>query len=106
MSSVRPKLSPDTPKIVTAWNARTGRTIYRDAAGDWSEDISAADVLVGEAADAALAAANADQTRANDPYLTEVSDEGEIAGREILRETIRATGPTVHRHFGKQAGNV
>ncbi len=106
MSSVRPKLKPETPKIVTAWNARTGRTIYRTQSGDWSEDITDAVVLVGEDADNALAEAEKDQTRANDPYVMEAAPEGGVTGRETLRETIRAQGPTVHKHFGKQAGNT
>ena len=106
MSSVRPKLKPETPKVVTAWNARTGRTIYRTATGDWSETVADAAVLTGDAADEALAAAQKDQIRANDPYHMEVSGEGRIAGRETVRETIREKGPTVHPHFGKQAGNA
>ena len=43
MTSVRPKLKPDTPKVVTAWDSRSGRTIYLTESGDWTE-------LVGEAA--------------------------------------------------------
>ncbi len=105
MSSVRPKLKPDVPKVVTAWNPHTGRTVYRTASGDWSENVSEAEVMVGDAATDALASAEADQLRANDPYLMEVSETGEITGRETLRETIRASGPTVHAHFGRQAGN-
>ena len=31
--------------------------------------------------------------------------DGAVAGRETIRETIRAKGPTTHLHFGKQAGN-
>lgn len=106
MSSVRPKLKPDTPKLVTAWNVRTGRTIYLTAAGDWSENVADGAVLSGDAAEVALAAACKDQLRANDPYFMEAAPEGGVTGRETLRETIRAVGPTVHPHFGRQAGNA
>ena len=105
MSSVRPKLKPATPKAVTAWNAQTGRTIWRTASGDWSDNIADAEVLTGEDAEAALAAANADQTRANDPYFQEVTADGQVTGRETLRETIRVKGPTVHPELGRQADN-
>ena len=35
----------------------------------------------------------------------QVSPEGAVDGRETIRETIRARGPTNHPLFGKQAGN-
>jgi hypothetical protein len=40
-----------------------------------------------------------------DPYFMQVTPEGKVAGRETIRETIRARGPTNHPMFGKQAGN-
>ncbi len=103
MSSVRPRLSPETPKVVTSWDVRTGAVIYRTPAGDWDNDISRAEILSGDAADAALATASADEGHSVDPYLMEVSDTGAVTGRETLRETIRAEGPTVHPHFRKSA---
>jgi len=59
-------------------------------------------------ADAALAAATTELVR-NEfvaPYLFEVR---EVDGKIVPvkeREIIRAAGPTVHRHTGKQAGQV
>ena len=106
MNSVRPKLKPAIPKVVTGWNTQTGRTVYLTAQEDWSEDIADAAVFTGDAADHALTFAEEDQTRVNDPYVTEVDENGQIAGREVLRETIRAKGPTIHPDLGKQAGNA
>ena len=63
-------------------------------------------LATGDAADHALTFAEEDQTRVNDPYVTEVDENGQIAGREVLRETIRAKGPTIHPDLGKQAGNA
>lgn len=103
MTSVRPKLAPQTPKIVTAWNVLTGRTVYRNANGLWSEDIREAEILSGEAADRTLDIAKGEEQRILDPYLMEVSENGEVSGRETLRETIRARGPTTHPQFGKLA---
>ena len=54
MSSVRPKLGPATPKVVTAWDVGTGATVYRTANGEWSGQIADADVLTGDDADKAL----------------------------------------------------
>ena len=36
MSSVRPKLKPETPKSVTAWETASGRTVWMDADGNWA----------------------------------------------------------------------
>ncbi|MAI90762.1 DUF2849 domain-containing protein [Ponticaulis sp.] len=106
MSSVRPKLGPDVPKVITAWDVATGATVYRTQSGDWSQDLSDAETVTGEAADKALSAAVTDETRILDPYVMEVSDEGGVAGRETLRETIRATGPTTHPDFHKAERGV
>ncbi|MDZ4759787.1 MAG: DUF2849 domain-containing protein [Alphaproteobacteria bacterium] len=105
MSSERPKLGPDIPKVVTGWDTRTGRVVYLTATRDWSEALTDAAVMSGPAALEALAVAATDQTRAADPYLMQVTPEGAVAGRETIRETIRARGPTNHPMFGKQAGN-
>ena len=63
-------------------------------------------MVVGEAADAALEAAQGDELRILDPYVMEVTEDGEVTGRETLRETIRATGPTTHAEFHKAARGV
>jgi hypothetical protein len=105
MSSARPKLAPATPKVVTAWDTVTGRTVYLTAARDWSEELGDAEVLTGEAAEQALAFALGDERRATDPYFMQVTAQGGVDGRETIRETIRAKGPTTHPMFGKQAGN-
>lgn len=105
MSSERPKLAPETPKVVTAWLSTTGRVVYLTARRDWSEDLSDAEVIVGPQGPEILAWAAQDQTRVADPYFMQVTPDGKVAGRETIRETIRARGPTNHPMFGKQAGN-
>ena len=105
MSSERPKLGPDIPKVVTAWISATGRVVYLTADRNWSEDLGDAEVLTGVGANDVLDWASKDQTRVSDPYFMQVSADGKVAGRETLRETIRERGPTNHLMFGKQAGN-
>lgn len=105
MSSERPKLGPDIPKVITAWNSQTGRVVYLTKDRSWSEELADAEVLTGAGAAEVLAWAAKDQTRATDPYFMQVTPEGRVAGRETIRETIRAQGPTNHPMFGKQAGN-
>jgi uncharacterized protein DUF2849 len=105
VSSERPKLGPDIPKVITAWLSATGRVVYLTKDRNWSEDLPDAEVFTGPAAIEILAWAAKDQTRVADPYFMQVTPDGKVAGRETIRETIRATGPTTHRHFGKQAGN-
>ena len=95
MTSVRPKLKPDTPKTVTAWNTATGNVVWMRADQSWTEDASEVGVFTGDAAEAALEHAKTQEGSITDPYFMEVTEEGEVAGRETLRETIRANGPTV-----------
>ena len=105
MSSERPKLGPEIPKVITSWLSQTGRVVYLTPQRAWSEALSDAEVFTGPAASDVLAWAAKDQTRVADPYFMQVTPDGKIAGRETIRESIRATGPTTHRNFGKQAGN-
>ncbi len=95
MTSVRPKLKPEMPKAVTAWDTASGHVVYRTADGGWTTDPAALGVFTGNAAEAELAGALAEEGRVTDPYFMEVAPDGTISGRETLRETIRANGPTV-----------
>ena len=105
MSSDRPKLGPDIPKVITAWLSATGRVVYMTKDRGWSENLADAEVLTGSGASDTLAWAATDQTRVSDPYFMQVTPDGKVAGRETIRETIRERGPTNHPMFGKQAGN-
>jgi hypothetical protein len=105
VSSERPKLAPETPKVITAWLSTTGRVVYLTRDRDWSEDLANAEVLTGAGASDILSWATKDQKRVADPYFMQVSPDGKVAGRETIRETIRSRGPTTHPMFGKQAGN-
>jgi len=102
VSSERPKLSDTTPRAITGWDTLTGRVVYLTRERSWSPDLSEAEVFTGPASDV-LALAKADQTRATDPYFMQVTPAGEVAGREILRETIRLNGPTCHPDFQRGA---
>ena len=95
MSSVRPRLKPETPKTITGWETPTGRTVWLTQDGTWSHDSADLVVLTGAAAETALAEALTQEIIVTDPYFMEVSADGKIAGRETLRESIRASGPTV-----------
>ncbi|NQY13913.1 MAG: DUF2849 domain-containing protein [Henriciella sp.] len=95
MTSVRPKLKPETPKTVTAWETATGNVVWLRADQTWTQDLEEIGVFTGEAAEAALAAAKTQEGSITDPYFMEVTADGEVAGRETLRESIRANGPTV-----------
>tara|TARA_R110000803_G_scaffold120406_1_gene188500 strand:- start:296 stop:601 length:306 start_codon:yes stop_codon:yes gene_type:complete len=95
MSSVRPKLKPETPKSVTAWETASGRTVWMDADGNWTADAARIAAFTGDEAEAHLARALKQEGVVTDPYFMEVTETGAIAGRETLRETIRVNGPTV-----------
>lgn len=104
MTSVRPKLKPDTPKTVTAWDTSTGVVVYMTKDMLWTSDPAELAVFTGEAGEAALSAALQQEGKVTDPYFMEVTEDGAITGRETIRERIRAEGPTVHPQFAKTGG--
>ena len=95
MTSVRPKLKPETPKTVTAWETASGKVVWLRAGLTWTQDASEIGVFTGNAAEDALAAAKTQEGAITDPYFMEVTEDGKVAGRETLRESIRANEPTV-----------
>ncbi|MEL7042589.1 MAG: DUF2849 domain-containing protein [Pseudomonadota bacterium] len=95
MTSVRPKLKPDTPKTVTAWDTATGKVVWLRQDETWTDDAREMGVFTGDDAEAALARAQTQEGKITDPYFMEVTEDGKVSGRETLRETIRANGPTV-----------
>ena len=62
MSSERPKLAPDTPKVITAWLSATGRSVYLTRDRNWSEDLADAEVHTGIGANDILAWAASDHS--------------------------------------------
>ena len=96
------------PQMLTANRLRDGDVLYRKASG-WVPMLADGEVYPDQAsADAALAAATAELAKniVVAPYLFEVR---EVNGKTVPvkeREIIRAAGPTVHPHTGKQAGQV
>ena len=78
-------------------------------ASGWVLFLADGEVYADQAsADAALAAANAELVHNNfvAPYLFEVREQNGKIVPVKEREIIRAAGPTVHPHTGKQAGQV
>jgi hypothetical protein len=98
--------------MLTANRLRDGDVLYRKGSF-WVLMLADAEVYPDQAsADAALAAATAETVR-NEiiaPYLFEVREVNGPEGVKIVpvkeREIIRAAGPTVHLHTGKQAGQI
>jgi hypothetical protein len=95
MSSARPKIAETAPRVVTAWDTRTGRVVYWAGDARWTGALAQAKVLNAPEGEAALAAARASEAVVTDPYLMEVAATGGVAGREHLRESLRARGPTL-----------
>ena len=96
------------PQMLTANRLRDGDVLYRKGDG-WVPMLADGDVYKDAAsAEAALAAATAELTRNQvvAPYLFEVRDMNGKIQPVKEREIIRAAGPTVHPHTGKQAGQV
>lgn len=86
------------PEILTANRLYDGDVVYRTAAGDWVDDVDAAELINGaEQLATAEAAAQADVKASK--VLDVVTVKVEVADGRIvptrLRERIRAFGPTV-----------
>lgn len=81
-------------KILTANRLSDGRVIYAGPAGAAVETLALAERLDEAAAGAALDRALAQPELFVGPYLVEVGDAGP-SGRDRLKETLRATGPSV-----------
>ncbi len=96
MTSVRPKLKPETPKAITGWATATGRSVWLAADGSWTEDARQLAVFIGDEAEARLAASMKQEGMVTDPYFMEVTETGEITGRETLRESMRANPSLAH----------
>jgi hypothetical protein len=95
-------------QMLTANRLRGGDVLYRKGFG-WVLLLADGDVYPDQSsADAALAAANGELAR-NEfvaPYLFEVRETNGKITPVKEREIIRAAGPTVHPHTGKQAGQL
>ena len=92
--------------MLTANRLRDGDVLYRKGNG-WVPILADGDVYPDQAsAEAALAAATAELARNQvvAPYLFEVREVNGKIKPVKEREIIRAAGPTVHPHTGKQAG--
>jgi hypothetical protein len=81
-------------KVLTANRFTDGAVVYLGGANFWTRTIDDAARLEPAAAAAALAEAQDVPSRLVGPYLID-ADEAGATGRERLRETIRASGPTV-----------
>ena len=92
--------------MLTANRLKSGDVLYRKGNG-WVLTLAEGEVYRDQpAADAALAAAQAETVR-NEfvaPYLFEAREKDGRIVPVKEREIIRAAGPTVHPHTGKQAG--
>lgn len=83
-------------QIVTANRLRDGRVVFRDRSGHWVEEIAEATVLTTVDAAAEVEAANVDVAARLivEPYAVDVTDGPEGIVPKIMRERIRAGGPT------------
>jgi hypothetical protein len=95
-------------QMLTANRLRDGDVLYRKGSG-WVLFLEEGEVYSDPVvAQAALAAATAEleENLFVAPYLFEVRRENGKLVPVKEREIIRAAGPTVQRHTGKQAGQV
>ena len=91
-------------KAVTGNRLADGAVVYLTEHDQWTVRLGHAARFDKEDAPMVLDAAQLRKHEITDAYLIELSEEGALAGREALRETIRKLGPTVRPDLGLQAG--
>ena len=93
---------PFTPKVLTANDLLEGDVIYLAEDGDWTRDLSEAEILTDEAdAQLRLIEAEQQQDRLVGPYLADVIPGPHGPEPAHFREAFRRTGPSNYPH-GKQ----
>ncbi|MBN9668949.1 DUF2849 domain-containing protein [Roseibium aggregatum] len=96
-------------KVITANRLLNGDVVWLGDNGSWVERITLARVFEGKEAVAEGLAEGAEAERNQEVvsvYEMDVTVEDGIVSPVRLRERIRATGPTTHPQFGKQAQAV
>ncbi len=81
-------------KLITGSRLSDGHVIYVAVDGELTTELARAAWLDDADADAALAQAGSLRAALVNPYLIEITD-GRPSGRDRLKESIRAAGPTV-----------
>ncbi|MFN3668245.1 MAG: DUF2849 domain-containing protein [Brevundimonas sp.] len=81
-------------KLITGSRLGDGHVVYLAVDGALTTRLDQAAALEADAADTALALAASRHPALVNPYLIEVAD-GRPSGRDRLKESIRAAGPTV-----------
>ncbi len=95
-----------TNKITTANTLAVGEVVYLAKNGEWTLWVDEARVSATDAeADEMLAIAkkSADACIVVEPYLIDVTLDGKAVKPVRWREQIKAEGPPIHPHLGKQA---
>jgi hypothetical protein len=87
--------TPKGPLAITANRLEDGAPVWIGLSGALVDAIEHAEVFEGEAAEAALALALRRETEIVGPYLITVVPGGGARDLDHVKETIRATGPTV-----------
>lgn len=93
-------------QVATANRLLDGHVVYMGTDGGWSDWIEQSRIVVTKEAGAELmkvAQVSADKGIVVDPYLVDVVQENGALRPLRYREVLRANGPSIHPHFGKQA---
>ncbi|WP_428643363.1 DUF2849 domain-containing protein [Roseibium sp.] len=96
-------------KVITANRLLNGDVVWLGENGSWVERITLAKVFEGKDAVAEGLALGAEAEKNQEVvgvYEMDVTVEDSVITPVRLRERIRATGPTTHPQFGKQAQAV
>lgn len=95
------------PKVVTANDLRLGDVVYLTAAGDWTRDHRAAELIDDEAiAELRLLVALGQPGHVVGAYLADARPGPNGPEPVHFRETFRSRGPSNYAHGKQEADNV
>jgi hypothetical protein len=95
VSPLQQKLRVSGPVVITANRLSDGAVVHRTVSGEWTLELSAAQILwSAEDVQSALKAAQSDGLEAVGPYAAPIDASDDEAQPGNLREFIRARGPT------------
>ena len=90
-------------KAITGNRLDNGNVVYLNDEDDWTPHLCAAAKFSNEDANKVFEAVQSRTGEIAEFFLIDIDEEGALAGRKIIRETIRNAGPTVRPDLGRPA---
>ncbi|NNE42131.1 MAG: DUF2849 domain-containing protein [Marinicaulis sp.] len=89
-------------KAITGNRLDDGAVVYLNDEDEWTTHFCASAKFADEDAENVFQAVQKRTDEIAEFFLIDVDEDGVLAGRKIIRETIRSVGPTVRPDLGRE----